>query len=91
MGVEIDGRGRRAGPVYVMPREGHGSRNLVLIRLPRQQRVMPREGHGSRNEETGKAFTLGTVMPREGHGSRNLTVIGKLLDAISHAPRGAWE
>ena len=49
MGVEIISNLSQFQIIKVMPREGHGSRNLLnYITLP-EKSVMPREGHGSRN------------------------------------------
>ena len=74
-----------------MPREGHGSRNLLLYRSALSNLVMPREGHGSRNFIfTLELFNVG-VMPREGHGSRNPEGRQKGVRDLCHAPRGAWE
>ena len=55
---------------FVMPREGHGSRN----RNPQPytylaQQVMPREGHGSRNYNLPGSIIYGTVScPARGMG-----------------------
>ena len=55
-----------------MPREGHGSRNIMLIYWQDVKVcVMPREGHGSRNLSGSDILVYQLVMPREGHGSRN--------------------
>ena len=49
MGVEMTYAQPPEPGFFVMPREGHGSRNrLILIHFQLPQ-VMPREGHGSRN------------------------------------------
>ena len=49
MGVEIWLHPGLIGCFLVMPREGHGSRNLRGDYKMYPHQVMPREGHGSRN------------------------------------------
>ena len=50
MGVEIYDLSDVDLTMFVMPREGHGSRNFICSAfLIIVGTVMPREGHGSRN------------------------------------------
>ncbi len=49
MGVEIVAVALKFKKACVMPREGHGSRNIKHHEKSMGTGVMPREGHGSRN------------------------------------------
>ena len=92
MGVEIIQGDYADFKTVVMPREGHGSRNILYLQAAATAEVMPREGHGSRNLQPKKLYPLGAaVMPREGHGSRNEIYHRLTINGIGHAPRGAWE
>ena len=72
MGVEISCPRDTRSARRVMPREGHGSRNVHGVSgFQNLAVVMPREGHGSRNSPLGSRNYGISVMPREGHGSRN--------------------
>ena len=76
----------------VMPREGHGSRNIVLLSLFFAEKVMPREGHGSRNLAQGIfRVSLFKSCPARGMGVEILKLDEKEMIRSGHAPRGAWE
>ena len=72
MGVEITVMRALSLTAAVMPREGHGSRNVEAVDLvPRPDRSCPARGMGVEMHTVYHGHIVARVMPREGHGSRN--------------------